>query len=72
MSPLRNQARRESFRYRNLRLHLTAVTDARYDYDPSGVVDFVNDSIIPSANTERLETGQLLRPGRAGLLGEGH
>jgi hypothetical protein len=55
-----------------LAVHLTAVTDARYDYDPSGVVNFVNDSIIPGANTERLETGQLLRSGRAGLLGEGH
>jgi len=55
-----------------LAVHLTAVTDARYDHDPSGVIDLINDSIIPSANTERLETGQLLRSGRAGLLGEGH
>ena len=55
-----------------LAVHLTAVTDARYDYDPSGVVHFVNDSVIPNTNTERLEAGQLLRSGRARLLGEGH
>ena len=54
-----------------LAVNLTAVTDPRYDHDPSRIVHFVNDPVIPNANAERVETGQLLRSGRAGLLRKG-
>jgi hypothetical protein len=54
-----------------LAVDLTTVTDASYDYDPSGVVHFANDPVIPNADTERLETGQLLRSGWARLLRKG-
>ncbi len=39
-----------------LAVHLAAVTDARHDYDPSRVVYFVNDPVVPNADTKRLKT----------------